>query len=159
MEHDAFANEPAAGSKPQYRHWRSLSDGFLVTLIIIGPTFLFEELWRGQPLIDRGGFLWVIPAAIMGIGFFLGGMISGRHRRMTIDAFKQGLLVAALALPLLFIADLIRRFILGKGLPLNVLGIWAAAVAVVLLVSGLGGINGRRRALLARKRYEMGRFF
>jgi hypothetical protein len=145
-------------AKPVYRHWRSLSDGFLVSLVVVGPTFLVEELWRGKPLIDQGGIWWVIPGAIMAVGFFVGGVIAGRHRQHRKGAFNQGVLVAALTLSLLLVADVIRRLVLVNGLNLGVLKLWLASIAAALLVGGLGGLTGRRRTLMARKRNAMNRF-
>jgi hypothetical protein len=60
-------------------------------------------------------------------------------------------LVAALTIALAFAGDLVRRYALGEGLPAIVLEYWMAAVAVSLVVGGLGGVNGRH-ALMAWKR-------
>jgi hypothetical protein len=146
------------GGKSPFRHWQSLGDGIVVSLVVVGPTFLVEELWRGRPLIDQGGLWWVIPAAIMAIGFFAGGTIAGRHRKSPKGAFRQGLLVASLTIVLVFIADMIRRLVLSEGMELTILGYWVAAAAAALLVGGLGGANGRRRTLRAKQRRQMDRF-
>jgi hypothetical protein len=158
MDHDVETSDVASSDKPQFRHWQSLGDGIIVSLVIVGPTFLFEELWRGRPLIDRGGFLWVLPAAIMGIGFLIGGIIAGRHRRQRKGSFNQGVLAAAVTLFLIFIADMIRRAVLGEAVTIPVLGIWCAWAAGALIVGGLGGLNGRHRTLQARKRRQMDAF-
>ncbi|HEX3794005.1 MAG TPA: hypothetical protein VHV57_05865 [Acidimicrobiales bacterium] len=150
--------ETVSTGKAEFRHWRSLSDGFLVSLIVVGPTFLVEEMWGGKPLIDRSGAVWVIPAAIMALGFFAGGRVAGRHRRNAKGAFNQGVLVAALTMPLIFIADLVRRAVLSQSITVEVLAIWVGALAAATLVGGLGGISGRRRVRLARKRNQMDRF-
>ena len=159
MEHDVDAAGTAPKVKTEFRHWQSLSDGFLVSLIITGPTFLFAELWRGKPMIDQGGFLWLVPGLILAIGFFVGSTIAGRHRQNPRGAFNQGLLVAALTFVLLFIADLVRRFVLGQGMELTVLGYWAAAAVATLLVGGLGGVYGRHRTIKGLKRRQNNRFF
>jgi hypothetical protein len=155
MEHDL---ETWAAPREHYRHWQSLSDGFLVSLVIVGPTFIFEELWRGRPMIDQGGATWMIPAVIMGIGFFVGGRIAGRNRSSRRGAFSQGLMVAALTLILIFLADMIRRLILTKGITVEVIEIWAACSFGALMAAGLGGVSGRRGARLSQRRYQMERF-
>ena len=57
-------------------HYRSLSDALLFTLVISGPVMLWESLWRGQPMIDQPGHLWVVPAVIVTATFFVGGAIA-----------------------------------------------------------------------------------
>jgi hypothetical protein len=149
---------PERSTPRTYRHWQSLSDGFLVSIVIVGPTFLFEELWRGRPMIDQGGAYWVIPALIMGLGFFVGGRVSGRNRSSHAGAFRQGLIVAALTLALIFLADMVRRMILTQGLTWEVLAIWVACSLGGLVAAGLGGMNGRRGARLALRRRQMERY-
>ena len=153
--------EPKSAEKPwrQFKHWQSLSDGFLVCLIIVGPTSLFSELWRGQPVIDRGPSLWLFPAFLMAVGFFVGGIIAGRHRRTPKGAMNQGFLVAALVIALIFLADMIRRLVLQQNLSLGVLGYWVGALAAALLVGGIGGLVGRSRTKRAIKQRQMNRFF
>src|SRR5580658_5631767 len=107
MKTDADVTKVTPQSANSFRHWRSLSDGHLVTLVIVGPAFLFEELWRGSPLIDQSGMTWLYPAIVMAIGFFVGGTVAGRHRRTTNGAFNQGALVAAITMALIFAADII----------------------------------------------------
>jgi hypothetical protein len=141
-----------------YRHWQSLGDGFLVSLVVVGPSFLFEELWRGRPMIDQPGALWLIPALLMGVGFYAGGRVAGRNRRARTGAFNQGLLVSGLILVLIFIADMIRRLVLSQSLTKEILFIWLACSAGALLAGGFGGLHGRRGARLAQKRHQMQRF-
>jgi hypothetical protein len=141
-----------------YRHWQSLSDGFLLGLVIVGPTFLAEELWRGRPLIDQAGAWWLLPACIMAIGFFSGGRVAGRKRRARKGAFTQGLMTSGLTLVLIFVADVIRRMVLSDGLPRSVLLVWLEWALAALLAGGLGGLSGRRGTLKARTRHQMGRF-
>jgi threonine/homoserine efflux transporter RhtA len=158
MEPNVNAVETVPSDKPEFRHWQSLSDGFLLSLVIVGPTFLLEEMWGGKPLIDRGGVVWVAPAAVMALGFFIGGRIAGRHRRTAKGAFNQGVLVATLTIPLIFIADMVRRIVLHQNLPPEVLGFWVGALVCATLVGGLGGLSGRRRTVKAQKRRQMSRF-
>jgi hypothetical protein len=145
-------------TRTPFRHWQSLSDGFLVSIVIVGPTFLFEELWRGRPMIDQGGATWLIPAVILGLGFFVGGRVAGRNRSSHGGAFTQGLIVAAVTLALIFLADMVRRMILSEGLSWQVMAIWAACSFGALMAGGLGGLHGRRGTRLAQRRHQMERF-
>ncbi len=158
MKSSADVTKVTPPSATSYRHWRSLSDGLLLTLVIVGPAFLFEELWRGSPIIDQGGITWLYPATVMAIGFFVGGMVAGRHRRTTSGAFNQGALVAGITTALIFAADIIRRVVLHQGISLGVLGIWVGACVAALLVTGIGGRYGRRRWLRLDRRRQMDRF-
>ncbi len=153
-EYTVRRNRPLEG----FRHWRSLSDGFLACLVVVGPTFLFAELWRGRPLVDRGFTLWFPPAVVMALGFFFGGRVAGRHRRAPRGAIAQGLVVASLVLALIFIADVIRRLVLGQTLDSEVIALWAGAGAAALVVAAIGGLFGRWRTLQAIKRRELRRF-
>lgn len=150
---------PRSSAPQGYRHWQSLSDGFLVSIVVVGPTFLFEELYGGKPMIDHGGVVWLWPALIMTAGFFLGGRIAGRNRSTRAGAFRQGLLVAALTLPIIFLADLLRRAALSQHIMTGeVFYLWIGCGLLALLVGGLGAVNGRRGLAMARKRSQMQRF-
>jgi len=151
VEQNGVSAQVARKETPQFWHWQSLGLGLFVALVIVGPTFLVEQTWHGAPLIDRGGLLWLIPSFVMAIGFFVGGMIAGHRRKGLKGALAHGLLVAALTVALAFAGDLVRRDALGEGLPVIIFGYWMAAVAVALVVGGLGGVNGRH-VLLAWKR-------
>jgi hypothetical protein len=136
------------GRALQIREWGASILGLLVSLMVVGPTFLSEETWHGAPLIDRGGALWVVPAVVMAIGFYAGGMIAGYSQTRIRGALLRGLLVAALTISLAFAGDLARRAALGEGVQLRILEYWVGAMAASLLVGGLGGVSGRH---LARK--------
>lgn len=137
-----------------FREWETALSGLLVSLLIVGPTFLSEETWHGAPLIDRGGALWLVPAVVMAIGFLAGGMIAGYHQRQIRGALLRGLLVGALTILLAFVGDLARRYLLHEGLQLRVLEYWVGAIVAAILVAGLGGISGRRLAISIRKRRQ-----
>lgn len=144
-----------SGAPPGGRHaihYRSLSDAILFTLTISGPMMLWESMWRGQPMIDQPGDLWIVPAVIVTAAFFVGGAIAGRHRRRSTGAIAQGI---ALAIPvsfLLIIADIGRRLYLNKGLPLPVAELWLYALVGTVVVASLGALFGRRLYLRKKKR-------
>jgi hypothetical protein len=156
--HPELAPERHTQRTGSFRHWQSLSDGFLLSIIIVGPTFLFEELWRGRPMIDQGGAYWMIPAILMALGFFVGGRVAGRNRRSHGGAFTMGVVSAALTLILIFLADMVRRIILVQGLSWQVVAIWIACSFGALVTGGLGGMHGRRGARVSLRRRQMERF-
>jgi multisubunit Na+/H+ antiporter MnhB subunit len=115
----------------------------LFTLVIAGPTLWWEEAWRGRPMIDQTGDLWVLPTVIVALAFFLGGAIAGRHRRRPAGALVQGV---ALALPtsvLLVVVDIARRSALHRGQSVGVAELWLAAIGGTVGIAALGALFGR----------------
>jgi hypothetical protein len=143
MQGDRATPDQAKTASARFGQWGPVALGLLVSLIVVGPTFLSEETWHGAPLIDRGGVLWLVPAIVMAIGFFVGGAIAGYQRTRLQGALLKGLLVAGLTISLAFAGDMARRFALGEGVELRVLEYWVGAVVAALLVGGLGAVNGR----------------
>ena len=133
-------------------HWRSLSDAILFTLIVVGPTMLWEEMWRGKPMIDQSGDLWVAPAVIAGLAYFIGGSIAGRHRRRRYGAVIQGVALAVPTSIVLIIADIGRRIVLSMGLSFAVVGLWLAAIVATIVVASLGALFGRWAYIRSRRR-------
>ena len=155
MDGEAGAKDPTNVSSMRFGQWESFIIGLLVSLAIVGPTFLSEETWHGAPLIDRGGVLWIVPSVVMAFGFLVGGMIAGYRRPTAQGALVRGLVVAALTISLAFAGDMVRRLSLQEGLQLRVLEYWVGAVAASLLVGGLGGVCGRRLAQKAWVRRQL----
>lgn len=138
-------------------HWRSLSDAILFTLVIAGPALLWEEIWHGQPMIDQKGYLWVVPTIIVVATYFLGGAIAGRHRHRSVGALIQGIALAIPASLVLVIADLARRLILSKGIPIVIVGLWLAAIAGTVVIAVLGALFGRWLYARGQKRNSLTR--
>jgi hypothetical protein len=136
-------------------HYRSLSDALLFTLVISGPVMLWESLWRGQPMIDQPGDLWIAPTVIVTAAFFVGGAIAGRHRRRATGAIAQGIALAIPVSLVLIIADIGRRLFLNKSLPLPVAELWLYALVGTVVVASLGALFGRRLYLREKKRKRM----
>lgn len=136
----------------QTLHYRSLSDAYLFTLVVSVPVLLWEEMWRGQPMIDQPGHLWVVPMLICMAAFFIGGAIAGRHRRRRTGALVQAIALAVPVSMLLIIADIGRRLDLHRGFTLPVAGLWLYALAGTVIISSLGALFGRRRYLKKRAR-------
>jgi hypothetical protein len=142
---------PPPGGR-QTLHYRSLSDAFLFTLAISVPALLWAEMWRGQPMIDQPGHLWLAPTAITVLAFFIGGFIAGRHRRRRTGALAQGIALAVPVSLLLIIADIGRRLDLHRGFTLPVAGLWLYALVGTIVISSLGSLYGRRKYQKKRAR-------
>lgn len=149
--HPRFVPELAVGGR-QAVHYRSLSDAILFTLIVSVPALMWEEMWRGQPMIDQSGDLWLLPTVIVVAAFFIGGAIAGRHRRRRTGACLQGIALAVPVSLLLIIADIGRRLDLHRGLTLPVAGLWLFALAGTVAISSLGALYGRRKYLKSQAR-------
>lgn len=145
------SSAPGAG---QMLHYRALSDAFLFTLVVSVPALLWEELWRGQPMIDQPGHLWLVPAVITVAAFFVGGYIAGRHRRRRRGALIQAVALAVPVSLLLIVADIGRRLDLHRGFTLPVAGLWLYALIGTVVISSLGALYGRRRYLKKRARMK-----
>ena len=104
---------------------------------------LWEEMWRGKPMIDQSGDLWVVPAVIAGLAYFTGGCIAGRHRRRPIGAIVQGVALTVPTSVVLIIADIGRRIVLSKGLSLPVAALWLAAIVATIVIASLSALFGR----------------
>jgi hypothetical protein len=135
----ASGDTARSAATPVQKTWVT---GLLVSLVIVGPTFFAEEFWHGAPLIDRGGASWVVPAAVMALGFSIGGVIAGYRQRRVSHALIAGLLVSGLTIAAVFGGDLIRRHALGQGMLFRVMEYWVGAVGSSLLVGGIGGVTG-----------------
>ncbi len=140
-------SDTVSGGNQPNGNGHTFAVAFLIGFAIVCPTFFIEEFWHGRPLIDQGGHRWVLPAIVMGLGFFVGGLIVGRRRRDVWNAFGHGLLVAAVIVGVTFIADLIRRDALGQVLTSSVEYLWFGAAALAIAVGGLGGVVGYRHML------------
>jgi hypothetical protein len=150
--HSAPVDESLPPGGRQTLHYRSLSDAYLFTLVVSVPVLLWEEMWRGQPMIDQPGALWLLPTAITVAAFFIGGSIAGRHRRRRTGALVQAIALAVPVSLLLIIADVGRRLDLHRGFTLPVAGLWLYALLGTVVISSLGALNGRRRYLKKRAR-------
>ena len=133
-------------------HDRSPSNAMLFTLVISGPVMMWESMWRGQPMIDQPGHLWVVPAVIVIATFFVGGAIADRHRRRAIGAIAQGIALAIPVSLVLIIADIGRRLFLNKSLPLPVAELWLYSLVGTVVVASFGALFGRRMYLREKKR-------
>lgn len=136
----------------QALHYRSLSDAYLFTLVVSVPTLLWAEMWRGQPMIDQPGHLWLLPMVITVAAFFIGGAIAGRHRRRRTGALVQAIALAVPVSLLLIVADIGRRLDLHRGFTLPVAGLWLYSLVGTVAISGLGALYGRRRYVKKRAR-------
>jgi uncharacterized membrane protein len=124
-------------------HWHSLSDAIVLTLVVAGPTMLWEEVGQGRPMIDQPGSLWLVPAAIVTVTYFLGGAIAGRHRRRPGGALIQSLALAVSTSSIFVVVDIVRRVMLGNNQSVAVAELWLTAMGATVVVAGIGALSGR----------------
>ena len=126
----------------------------MFTLLIVGPTMVWEEIWRGRPMIDQGGNLWLVPAVVVTLAYFVGGAIAGRHRRRPGGALIQGVALALSTSSVLVTADLVRRIVIGNHQSAAVALLWLAAAAGTILIAVLGSLSGRWLYIRRRARWS-----
>jgi hypothetical protein len=136
-------------------HFRSLSDALLFTLVISGPATLWESLWRGVPMIDQRGHLWIVPAVMVFLAFFVGGAIAGRHRRRRRGAVIQALALAVPVVVALMLADLARRLILHSPLYAPYIDLWIDALVLAIVIAISGALTGRLLFLRRQRRASL----
>ena len=124
-------------------HWHSLGDAMVLTLLVAGPTMLWEEAGQGRPMIDQPGSLWLVPAAIVTVTYLVGGAIAGRHRRRPRGALIQGVALAVSTSSIFVIVDVVRRVMVGNHQSVAVAELWLAAMGATVVVAGLGALSGR----------------
>jgi len=115
-----------------------------LVLLVSVPVLIVEESWHGHPMIDDPNYLWLIPALLVALAFWLGGALVGF--RSPRRGLLRAVVAACLALAALMLADLFRRcFVVHQGLPQPaVLRLWLLGVAAALTVSVIGWVFGRR---------------
>ena len=133
-------------------HWHSLGNGIAFTLLVAGPTMVSEELWRGRPMIDHQGAMWLVPTVIVMIMYFLGGATAGRRRRRPRGAVIQGVALAVSASSILVIVDIVRRVMLGNDQSIAVAELWLAALGGTIVSAVLGALFGRWLHIRKRER-------
>lgn len=124
-------------------HLHSLGDAILFTLAVAVPTMTWAEAWRGRPMIDQKGDLWVIPTVIVIVAYFVGGAIAGRHRRRPSGAVAQGVALAVTTSVIMVVADLVRRVVVGKPQSAAVAGLWLVAIGGTVVIAATGAMAGR----------------
>ena len=143
----ADRSERAAGrltNRSSAIHWRSLSDGLLVALLVCGPSLLAVEGLR-----HRVGRVWLVPAVIGIIGMLVAGGVAGRHRRRPAGALIQGVAVSAPVALLLVLADILYRLISNNPIVGSTAVTLAGSFGGAIVVACLGSLTGR--ALYLRK--------
>jgi multisubunit Na+/H+ antiporter MnhB subunit len=123
--------------------FRPLSDGLLFTFVVAGPTSLWESLWRGRPMIDQPGNLWIVPTVIVVITFLVGGAIAGRLHPRPMGAVVQALALAIPVAVVLILADLARRLIINIPLFVPVIELWIDALVSAIVLAAVGALTGR----------------
>lgn len=132
----------APGVRQQIQ-FRPLSDALLFTFVIAGPTSLWESLWRGRPMIDQPGNLWIVPTVIVVLTLLVGGGIAGRLRQRPMGAVVQALALAVPVAVALILADLARRLIINIPLFVPVIELWIDALVSAIVLATIGALTGR----------------
>ena len=134
-----LAESPGGSARrPSRLHWRSLSDGLLVALLVCGPSLLATEGLR-----HRVGRTWLIPAVIGVVGMAVAGAVAGRHRRRPTGALLQGLAVGLPVSVLLVLADVLYRLISNNPISGRTAAAWVGALVGAVVVACLGALVGR----------------
>jgi hypothetical protein len=123
--------------------FRPLSNALVFTFVIAGPTSLWESLWRGRPMIDQPGNLWIVPTVIVVLTFLVGGGIAGRLRQRPMGAVVQALALAVPVAVALILADLARRLIINIPLFIPVIELWIDALVSAIVLATVGALTGR----------------
>ncbi len=125
----------------------ALAPSIGITLAIAVPTLVVEEDWHGHPMIDQHNLLWVIPALVVALAFFLGGYHGGRHASSQ-SVLAVGAGVGGAAAGFLVLAAYIRRsWILGDTWWAGVIRLWIVATTIAIVIAIAGAGFGRRSAV------------
>ena len=85
-------------------------------LVVAIPAMIVEENWHGQPMIDEGTYLWLLPAFLVASAFLFGGALAGFRCRSTAVAHAGA--AASLAVAVLVLGALFRRIgVVHEGVP------------------------------------------
>jgi hypothetical protein len=118
--------------------------GLVLTLAVAIPTLVAAEDWHGRPLIDQGGYGWLVPAVVVASAFFAGGAIAGRRGSSVARSLAEGLWVGVPAVLVLLAADAVRRLVMNPTLPNGVLAYWGEGAAASLFFALAGAVAGYR---------------
>jgi hypothetical protein len=141
----------AAPGSPQRLHWRSLSDGLLISYVVGGPTIFASLILHDQK--ESG---WSAPLILAGLGFVIGGAVAGRHRRTPKGAFYQGAALGLLTATVILFADVIRRLVLSKGVHAHTVAVLVGIEVGSIVAATVGALIGRWWYLRTRRRKAAG---
>lgn len=121
--------------------YRSRVWAVLAILAVAVPALVFEELYRGMPMIDQATTEWRIPGAVVAGGFVLGGCLAARRSPRPV---RSGLFTGLATAVLLVGVDIGRRLLIThQFLTWPVAGLWVAATLVATGASAVGGLVAR----------------
>jgi hypothetical protein len=114
-------------------------------LVVSIPTLIVEENWHGQPMIDEGTHLWILPAVLVASAFLFGGALAGFRCRST--AVVHAGAAASFAVAILLLGALFRRLgVVQEHVPNGVVVLWILGAIGALMLSVIGSLLGRRLA-------------
>ncbi len=125
--------------------WAEVALAACLVLVVAIPAMVVEENWHGQPMIDEGTYLWLVPAFLVAAAFLFGGALAGFRCRSTAVAHAGG--AACLAVAILVLGALFRRLsVVHEGVPNDVVRLWVLGAMGALVLSMIGSLLGRRLA-------------
>ncbi len=126
---------------------QALVPSVALILVIAVPTMVVEEEWRGRPMIEQGNFLWLVPATLVVLAFFLGGRLAGKRTRSSSSALAAGTMVGIMATATLLLGGIVRRhWILHEVYWADVVRLWIGAAIAAVAIAIAGAYHGRRAA-------------
>lgn len=126
--------------------WRSLSDGFIVSFLITGPTLLASLVLR-----DQREPAWKGLIVVAAVGLLIGGGVAGRYRRRRSGALLQGAALGFLTSTIVLVANLVRVLMLGKGLSTHSVALWLGIELESVALGAVGALLGRWWYLRSRR--------
>jgi hypothetical protein len=137
------ASERVARREPG-REWSEIALPACLVLIVSIPVMILEEDWHGRPMIDDTTHLWILPAFLVASTFLFGGALAGFRSPPT--AVARAIPAASIAVAILLVGAVLRRWVLHEGLPVPVVQLWCLGVLASLTLSLIGSLIGRRLA-------------
>jgi hypothetical protein len=150
IDGDQLQARPESPGAPARLHWRSLSDGILISFLTAAPALFAAFILR-----DQREHVWVLLLPIAGVGFLIGGAIAGRHRRLVRGAVAQGRVCGLVTATAIVVANAIRTAMLGNGISPRTLLLWFGVIVVAVVIGAIGARIGRRVYLRSRRRKAM----
>lgn len=145
VTNDDVARHEKRGRRVGRSKWVDVALPACVVLVVSIPAMIVEENWHGQPMIDEGSYLWIVPALLVALAFLIGGALAGFRSRSTAVAHAGA--AAGFAAAILVLGAVYRRLsVVHEGLPNDVVRLWILGALAALVLSVLGSLLGRRLA-------------
>jgi VIT1/CCC1 family predicted Fe2+/Mn2+ transporter len=142
VPNDEASRDEKPGRPDRRTKWAGVLLPACVVLVVSIPAMIVEEDWHGQPMIDEGTHLWILPALLVAGSFLLGGALAGFRFRSSAVAHAGA--VASFAVAVLVLGAVFRRFsVVHEGVPNDVVRLWILGALAALVLCVLGSLLGR----------------